>query len=116
MCGISILAYSNFNDKLNPSQDRTTRVTTSQRWNTCVSFVCLQPKHRIGVAIGDFVLDLSVIKHLFNGPVMSTKQHVFEQVSNKCCEGLHCVRELSTYIGNEISRKNKPDFNIRNLG
>uniref|UniRef100_A0A8C5GM62 Fumarylacetoacetase n=1 Tax=Gouania willdenowi TaxID=441366 RepID=A0A8C5GM62_GOUWI len=37
------------------------------------------PKHRIGVAIGDQVLDLSVIKSLFQGPVMSKHQHVFDQ-------------------------------------
>ncbi|XP_037553276.1 fumarylacetoacetase [Nematolebias whitei] len=37
------------------------------------------PKHRIGVAIGDQILDLSVIKSLFAGPVMSTHQDVFDQ-------------------------------------
>ncbi|XP_063170022.1 fumarylacetoacetase [Candoia aspera] len=38
-----------------------------------------EPRHRIGVAIGDQVLDLSVIKHLFDGPVLSKQRHVFEQ-------------------------------------
>ncbi|KAG7220833.1 hypothetical protein INR49_031572 [Caranx melampygus] len=37
------------------------------------------PKHRIGVAIGDQILDLSVIKSLFQGPVMSKHQDVFDQ-------------------------------------
>ncbi|XP_038158980.1 fumarylacetoacetase [Cyprinodon tularosa] len=37
------------------------------------------PKHRIGVAIGDQILDLSVIKSLFVGPVMSKHQDVFDQ-------------------------------------
>uniref|UniRef100_A0A8C6T2W1 Fumarylacetoacetase n=1 Tax=Neogobius melanostomus TaxID=47308 RepID=A0A8C6T2W1_9GOBI len=37
------------------------------------------PKHRIGVAIGDQILILSVIKSLFQGPVMSKHQEVFEQ-------------------------------------
>ncbi|XP_074090114.1 fumarylacetoacetase isoform X2 [Macrotis lagotis] len=37
------------------------------------------PRQRIGVAIGDQILDLSVIKHLFTGPVLSTHQDVFEQ-------------------------------------
>ncbi|XP_013882858.1 fumarylacetoacetase [Austrofundulus limnaeus] len=37
------------------------------------------PKHRIGVAIGDQILDLGVIKSLFGGPVMSTQQQVFDQ-------------------------------------
>ena len=31
-------------------------------------------RHRIGVAIGDYVLDLSAIKHLFDGPLMNAHQ------------------------------------------
>uniref|UniRef100_T1DL75 Fumarylacetoacetase n=1 Tax=Crotalus horridus TaxID=35024 RepID=T1DL75_CROHD len=38
-----------------------------------------EPRHRIGVAIGDQVLDLSAVKHLFDGPVLSKQRHVFEQ-------------------------------------
>uniref|UniRef100_A0A8C7X296 Fumarylacetoacetase n=1 Tax=Oryzias sinensis TaxID=183150 RepID=A0A8C7X296_9TELE len=37
------------------------------------------PKHRIGVAIGDQILDLSVIRSLFDGPIMSRNQEVFAQ-------------------------------------
>ncbi|XP_062327846.1 fumarylacetoacetase isoform X2 [Osmerus eperlanus] len=37
------------------------------------------PRHRIGVAIGDQVLDLSVIKSFFNGPCLSARQDVFDQ-------------------------------------
>ncbi|XP_043991844.1 fumarylacetoacetase isoform X3 [Gambusia affinis] len=37
------------------------------------------PKHRIGVAIGDQILDLSVIRSLFIGPVMSKHCDVFDQ-------------------------------------
>jgi len=36
-------------------------------------------KCRMGVAIGNFVLDLSEVKHLFTGPVLSAKQCVFEE-------------------------------------
>ena len=32
------------------------------------------PRHRIGVAIGDYVLDLSSVSHLFTGPLMSGHQ------------------------------------------
>jgi hypothetical protein len=32
------------------------------------------------VAIGDNVLDLKAIKHLFNGPVMKTQQNAFDEV------------------------------------
>ncbi|XP_067873813.1 fumarylacetoacetase [Heterodontus francisci] len=35
--------------------------------------------HRIGVAIGDQILDLTVVKHLFTGSVLSKHQHVFAQ-------------------------------------
>ncbi|XP_040270312.1 fumarylacetoacetase [Bufo bufo] len=38
-----------------------------------------EPKHRIGVAIGEQILDLSVISHLFNGPYLSGKQAVFHE-------------------------------------
>ncbi|XP_077173656.1 fumarylacetoacetase [Paroedura picta] len=38
-----------------------------------------QPRHRIGVAIGNQVLDLSAVKHLFNGPILSKHPHVFDQ-------------------------------------
>ncbi|XDV18646.1 hypothetical protein PO909_024294 [Leuciscus waleckii] len=37
------------------------------------------PRRRIGVAIGDQILDLSVIKDLFNGPALGPHQDVFEQ-------------------------------------
>ncbi|CAD5125243.1 DgyrCDS13485 [Dimorphilus gyrociliatus] len=37
------------------------------------------PKHRIGVAIGDKILDLGIIKHLFNGPILSSCQDVFDK-------------------------------------
>lgn len=33
-------------------------------------------QHRIGVAIGDHVLDLSKVQHLFNGPLMKDNQSV----------------------------------------
>ncbi|BFZ21143.1 hypothetical protein BsWGS_24182 [Bradybaena similaris] len=37
------------------------------------------PKPTIGVAIGDFILDLSQVKHLFDGPVLRNVQYVFEK-------------------------------------
>ncbi|NP_001164364.1 fumarylacetoacetase [Nasonia vitripennis] len=39
------------------------------------------PKKRIGVAIGDQILDLFAIAHLFTGPLLATKQDVFRQES-----------------------------------
>ncbi|KAG8440844.1 hypothetical protein GDO86_006543 [Hymenochirus boettgeri] len=38
-----------------------------------------EPRHRIGVAIGDQILDLSVIRNLFTGPFMSGNQDVFNE-------------------------------------
>jgi len=35
------------------------------------------PRHRIGVAIGESVLDLSAVCHLFQGPVLSQQRDVF---------------------------------------
>ena len=35
------------------------------------------PTHRIGVAIGDCVLDVSKVSHLFTGPILSKIQAVF---------------------------------------
>lgn len=37
------------------------------------------PTHRIGVAIGNQVLDLSVIRHLFTGPILQSQQDVFAE-------------------------------------
>lgn len=37
------------------------------------------PQHRIGVAVGDQILDLSVVKHLFDGPVLQSQQNVFDE-------------------------------------
>ena len=37
------------------------------------------PKHRIGVAVGASILDLSKISRKFNGPFMVSNQHVLEQ-------------------------------------
>ncbi|KAG7188769.1 hypothetical protein KM043_008387 [Ampulex compressa] len=35
------------------------------------------PQKRIGVAIGEEILDLSVVAYLFDGPLLKDKQHVF---------------------------------------
>ncbi|XP_056134822.1 fumarylacetoacetase [Lampris incognitus] len=46
------------------------------------------PRHRIGVAIGDEILDLSVIKTLFTGPALSKCQDVFDQPTLNAFMGL----------------------------
>lgn len=50
--------------------------------NDLLMYLCisLQASHRIGVAIGDLILDLSVIAHLFTGPLLKDQQHVFQEV------------------------------------
>merc|ERR1712233_211702 len=40
-----------------------------------------QPEQRIGVAIGDQILDLSKISNLFSGPLLKTQQHVFRETT-----------------------------------
>ncbi|XP_060075134.1 fumarylacetoacetase-like [Ylistrum balloti] len=37
------------------------------------------PTPRLGVAIGDQILDLSVIRHLFDGPILQSQQSVFSE-------------------------------------
>ena len=51
----------------------------------------LQPQHRIGVAIGDRVLDLGEVRHLFDGPILSDKWDVLQK-----------VRRLDDFIEGEI--------------
>lgn len=46
------------------------------------------PTHRIGVAIGNQVLDLSVIRHLFTGPVLQSQQDVFAEATLNSFMGL----------------------------
>ena len=38
------------------------------------------------MAIGDQILDLGVVKHLFNGPTISRHPHVFDEVCSKLDE------------------------------
>ncbi|KAL1007488.1 hypothetical protein UPYG_G00087470 [Umbra pygmaea] len=45
-------------------------------------------RHRIGVAIGEQILDLSVIKSLFRGPVLANHQDVFDQPTLNAFMGL----------------------------
>ena len=40
-----------------------------------------EPRRRIGVAVGDSVLDLSKISRLFKGPYMASNQKVFEEAT-----------------------------------
>lgn len=46
------------------------------------------PTHRIGVAIGNQVLDLSVIRHLFTGPILQSQQDVFAEATLNSFMGL----------------------------
>lgn len=66
-----------------------------------------QPRPRIGVAIGDQILDLSVIKHLFTGPVLSKQQDVFDQV------GLHAPLWLLDLLRMAPGRCSSLPFRIR---
>ncbi|XP_061185436.1 fumarylacetoacetase-like [Saccostrea echinata] len=49
------------------------------------------PTHRIGVAIGNQVLDLSVIRHLFTGPALLNHQDVFAETTLNSFMGLGCA-------------------------
>ncbi|XP_005106597.1 fumarylacetoacetase [Aplysia californica] len=45
-------------------------------------------ERRPGVAIGEYILDLSVVKHLFDGPALRGRQDVFEQSTLNAFMGL----------------------------
>ncbi|XP_075063591.1 fumarylacetoacetase [Mixophyes fleayi] len=55
-----------------------------------------EPRHRIGVAIGNQILDLSAIRHLFNGPFLSANQDVFNEptLNNFMALGHNAWREV----------------------
>ncbi|ETE66716.1 Fumarylacetoacetase, partial [Ophiophagus hannah] len=57
------------------------------------------PRHRIGVAIGDQILDLNAVKHLFDGPVLSKQHHVFEQSRGKMISLLLLQLTLNAFMG-----------------
>ncbi|XP_030891096.1 fumarylacetoacetase [Leptonychotes weddellii] len=63
------------------------------------------PRPRIGVAIGDQILDLSVIKHLFTGPVLSKHQDVFDQPTLNSFMGLGQAawKEARAFLQNLLS-------------
>ncbi|KAL9958442.1 hypothetical protein ACROYT_G035454 [Oculina patagonica] len=46
------------------------------------------PRHRIGVAIGEYVLDLSEISDLFTGPLMSQRKSVLQEQTLNAFMGL----------------------------
>ena len=57
------------------------------------------------MAIGNYVLDLSEVKHLFNGPELSSKQSVFTEVYFKFFDELflfefsdHTIFTISTLL------------------
>ena len=73
----------------------------------CFSLL-LQPTPRIGVAIGDQVLDLGAIKHIFDGPHLRSHQHVFEQVRNflEC----HAKDKKGIVLWRKVSRGDQTRF------
>jgi len=74
----------------------------------------------IGVAIGESILDLAIVKHLFTGPLMSGNQHVFDQPSLNQLMSLtraHWVETRAT-IANLLSAENpniRDNAALRNL-
>uniref|UniRef100_UPI00398E3195 fumarylacetoacetase n=1 Tax=Pristiophorus japonicus TaxID=55135 RepID=UPI00398E3195 len=63
------------------------------------------PTHRIGVAIGDQILDLSVVKHLFTGSVLSKHQHVLAQptLNSFMALGREAWREARAFLQQLLS-------------
>ncbi|KAL3111556.1 hypothetical protein niasHT_016717 [Heterodera trifolii] len=65
-------------------------------------------KKRIGVAIGAQILDLSVVKHLFTGPLLSERQNVFSQATLNQFMGLsrQCWLEARLTLQSLLSNDN----------
>ncbi|KAF8763370.1 fumarylacetoacetase-like [Argiope bruennichi] len=75
-------------------------------------------RRRPGVAIGDYVLDLSAIKHLFHGPLLRDVQDVFtEQTLNRFMSlGKDSWHEARKILQSLLSAKNpilRDDANLR---
>jgi len=66
------------------------------------------PSRRIGVAIGDNILDLKQISHLFDGPLLKNKQDVFAQETLNAFMGLsyHAWKEARDTLQNLLSGQN----------
>ncbi|XP_069898853.1 fumarylacetoacetase [Dipodomys merriami] len=64
-----------------------------------------RPKPRIGVAIGEQILDLSAIAHLFTGPALCQHQHVFQESTLNSFMGLGQAawKEARAYLQDLLS-------------
>lgn len=58
-----------------------------------------QPRHRIGVAIGEHVLDLAEISDLFTGPLMSQRKSVLQEVRSIKLTWSSVLRLKLNFIG-----------------
>ncbi|XP_042910316.1 fumarylacetoacetase isoform X2 [Parasteatoda tepidariorum] len=63
---------------------------------------------RPGVAIGEFILDLSVVKHLFSGPLLKNNQSVFqkESLNSFMSLGRLCWKEARQTLQSILSATN----------
>lgn len=64
------------------------------------------PRHRIGVAFGNQIVDLSRIKHLFTGPILSSKQDVFDKptLNEFMASGAPAWKEARSHLQHLISQ------------
>ncbi|XP_030045697.1 fumarylacetoacetase [Microcaecilia unicolor] len=67
-----------------------------------------EPRRRIGVAIGDQILDVGAIKHLFQGPILSQHQYVFDEPTLNKFMGLghKAWKEAREYLQDLLSARN----------
>ena len=49
--------------------------------NFCTITICLKATPRPGVAVGDYILDLCAVRHLFTGPNLCAQQDVFTKTT-----------------------------------
>lgn len=79
---------------------------------------CDNPSPRIGVAVGNLILDISLISHFFDGPLLKNNQHVFKQPTLNAFMALgfnawHEARTTLQSLLNDENPKLKNDSTLR---
>ncbi|KAK2717353.1 hypothetical protein QYM36_006217 [Artemia franciscana] len=72
------------------------------------TILTIKEENHIGVAIGEWILDLFVIRRLFSGPVLSSQQHVFTEktLNNFIALGRPAWKEARTYLRSLLDKEN----------
>ena len=73
--------------------------------NSLLFYIKIQVQPRIGVAIGEHILDLHEVAHLFDGPELKNNQHVLREVGYYSWHSLVVIKVLNIYSMTEYSEQ-----------